>query len=51
MKLNKFDYIIHHRSGVKNPADGLSRRTDHVILDFNELGSALFLNLVVTSRL
>jgi hypothetical protein len=51
MKLNKFNYIIYHRSGVKNPADDLSRCTNYVILDFNELGSALFLNLVVISYL
>jgi hypothetical protein len=51
MKLSKFDYIIHHRPGVKNPADGLSRRADHAIPDPNEPGPALFLNLAATSRL
>jgi hypothetical protein len=51
MKLSKFDYIIYHRPGVKNPADGLSRRADYVISDLNESGSALFLNLAAISRL
>jgi hypothetical protein len=50
MKLSKFDYIIHYRPGVKNPADGLSRRADHAILNLNESGSALFLNLAATFR-
>jgi hypothetical protein len=50
MKLNKFDYIIYYRPGVKNLVDGLSRRADHVILNLNELGPALFLNLAAISR-
>lgn len=32
-RLSAFDFEIQHRSGVTNPADGLSRRPDYVVED------------------
>ena len=51
MKLSKFDYVINHRPGAKNPADGLSRRADYAVKDEADQGPTPFLNLAATSRL
>jgi hypothetical protein len=49
LKLSKFDYVIHHRPGDKNPADALSRRFDHAREDPEDQGAVPFLNLAAVT--
>ena len=36
-ELSRYDFIIDYRPGTKNPADGLSRRPDHMVVSEEEV--------------